>query len=733
MKYMDTQKTITNGTSFIILGIVLLLPLFFLPITRDFLILTKFYFVLFAILAILIGSFVQLIITKKITLHRNPFAPSLFLILIAVILSTLLMSPNKIQALLSPRFGFLLFASLSVFFLFLTDTLERKKKDVQFFLGVSGFVASLIAIVTTIQPFKGQTLPGYVEFLNSASFNTVGSQIELTVFLGFVFTYLLVYFITQQKETVSYGHAHNGHGHHGTHTRGAHHIPELRFVNFVFFIVITIGLCLQVYALFKALIINSETLLLAPWDISWFAAVETLKSPLSAIFGVGVNNFPSVFAKVKDVGYNMSNLWQIAAFTVSRSTFLHVLSEAGLVALAGFLLIFVKIYETFGKTHILSRVLVLYGIVSLLLFPPSLISFFVFFLGLAFYAHDVNSQEVGDTYVLDFTNVLPLYITSVVISALVLVVVFLFGLQAFVSEVKYGQALQAVRENNLKKLYDNQRKAISFNPFNEEFRRDFSNTNMIIANNFAAKGAENLTDKDRQTITDAIQAAIAESKAAVSLNPQNVINWQHLASTYKNLINVAQGSGDWTVASYQRAIILDPYNPAYRLELGGLFYLAQNYDQAEKFFEQSASLKPDWPNAYYNLAWTYYQKGQYENAVTQMQRVVSLLDAEKDKADLAKAQQDMDVFVQKLQEQGGRMQDTQAPDNPDDLLLPSPPEASVEPKIELEEDAAPPEEGEEGDITLPEETIDPETGLPIDAPTDEQSQQQETEEGQIGN
>src|SRR5690606_5370366 len=103
-------------------------------------------------------------------------------------------------------------------------------------------------------------------------------------------------------------------------------------------------------------------------------------------------------------------------------------------------------------------------------------------------------------------------------------------------------------------------------------------------------------------------------------------NWQNLATVYRQILNAVQQAPLWTISSYQQAILLDSYNPTLRLELGSVYYLLQQYDQAQRLFEQAVSLKPDWANAHYNLAWAYYQKELYGNAVQQMQIVTDLLD-----------------------------------------------------------------------------------------------------------
>ena len=92
----------------------------------------------------------------------------------------------------------------------------------------------------------------------------------------------------------------------------------------------------------------------------------------------------------------------------------------------------------------------------------------------------------------------------------------------------------------------------------EKYHIDFSRLNLLIANNIARKDKDKITEQDRQTIAQAIQAAIAEAKNVVALNPQRSTNWENLALIYRNIINVAQGADQWTIAAYQRAIVTDP-------------------------------------------------------------------------------------------------------------------------------------------------------------------------------
>ena len=184
-----------------------------------------------------------------------------------------------------------------------------------------------------------------------------------------------------------------------------------------------------------------------------------------------------------------------------------------------------------------------------------------------------------------------------------------------------------------------------------------------------------------------IQAAIEESKAPVALNGQKAENWVTLARIYRNILGVAQGADSWTVSSYQRAIVLDPQNPSYRIDLGGVLYGLKNYEEALKLFEQAVSIKPDLANAHYNLAWSSYQKQDYQRAAAEMQNVISLLDPKKQDADYKKAQQDLAEFKKMIP--AAENQATQeAVQTPNELTIPTPAQ-EISPKIELPNTASP--------------------------------------------
>jgi len=648
-------------------AVIFLFPLFFLTATQEFFVTNKLYFLAFGALALLLISTIEFIVTKKIVWEKNPLDNILVLFPITVALSVVIASPNKVQAILNQNFGLLAIFSLTI----LAYYILRAKNTLMTIniMQVASLIVSFITIIFFFDPFKNTNLPTNLAFLKNPGFNTFGGQLDLIIFLGFfaVFNLSRFFFDKNKKST--------------------NHL----MLNVIYSVFNLVALVLSIYYFIK-----HGPFYLTPYNISWFSAVEILKNPVSALFGTGIDNFASVFSRMKDLAYNQTNVWTISSFIISRSTLLHIMTEAGLFGIAAFVILVLELIRRalnkktdHNQSCLVKNPLclnVIYIILIVLFFPPSLVTFFLFFVLLALVASE-NKTDVKD-YGFDVSNLLPIYIGMITISFIFIGISCYFLSRVYLAEYYFKKSLDGYINNSAKEVYDNQRVAITYNPYLEKYRLNFAQTNIMIANNLASKPQDKITDQDKQNIAQAIQAAIAEGKAVVTLNPQKANSWANLAEIYRNLLYVAQGADAWTVSSYQRAITLDPQNPTYRLNLGGVYYSLRNFDEAIRFFETAAALKPDWSNAHYNLAWAAFQKGNYQNAVAEMQSTLSLINIKDNRADYEKAQKDLEEFKKKLPQESLETSPS-AEQQPNQLSLPNPPAATLEPKIKLPKEASP--------------------------------------------
>ena len=685
------EKFLQHTKYWILNTILFLCPIFFLPFTQEYFITNKLYLLAFVALFLLLISIVQLLVTKKISWEKRPFDNFILLFLTVMAISIIFSSPNKIQALLNPNFGPVMMLSLIILYFYLSRNVRVGSSDPNMGgitppLQIISTILSLITIIFFFQPFKNITLSQNFAFLKNPAFTPVGSQLDLAILLGF-FVVLgfaqIVKRINADKKNLS---------------------SMIYYLGSI--ILPVVALFLTVYSLLKPstdVINRIPTLVLPPFRLSWFAALEILKNPQTALIGIGPDNFSTVFARVKDFAYNQSPLWQFNSFIVSRSAILQIFTEIGILGLLAFgLLIFSVSKQTLKGGHggppLQIICLFVYLLICLFVLPSSLIVWFLFFVTLGMMNDGTGFARKTPT---DLTDLLPIYFGIIIISFGLIAISGYFLGRSYASEYYFKKSFDGVTNNSIKQVYDNQRQAIILNPYIERFRGNFAQTNLFIANNIANKtrpnttesaertqGSAQLTEQDRQNITQAIKAAIDEGKALVSLNPQKADGWQNLASIYLNIINAAAGADVWTISSYQRAILADPQNPIYRVGLGGVYYSLNKYDDAAKFFEQAISLKPDWPNASYNYAWANFQKENYPQAVNAMQNVLSLLDPKLNKVDYEKVQKDLADFKKMLpKEEKEATKSTET--NPGTLNLPTPPTAKISPKLELPKEASP--------------------------------------------
>jgi hypothetical protein len=676
-------KLLHNLQKIFMYVVLFLFPLIFFPLTRDFLVYSKYYFIVFTMFLALGGSAVLFVISKKIRWVHNPATQSLLLILLAYILSIVLMSPNKFQALYNPQYGLIMIIAMIVMYLFASHVFEKAATPPALVISVSGLLVAVFGLIIMVDPFQSVALPSYWSFLSSTTFNTIGSSMHFIAFLIFILVGSSLYMWRTHNTR-----------------RTQDNDPKVVMILLGSIITFTlIALIFYIFTIAQQIMNEGAQIILPPLVMSWHAAVEVLKNPMTGVFGVGVDNFAALFTQVRTSSYNASELWQINSFNTSRSAILHILTEVGVLGLTGYVLLISLFIKQIKHVKLEHAGYFITSVLILIVLPPSIISFFLFFISAALMAADLRGKKHHDEYVIDFSSsqLVPIFIGIIVIFSLVYGGSVYFLGRNFMSEFYFKRSLDGISANSLQQLYDNQVRALQYDNTNEEFHRQFAQTNLLLANNIAAIPAEELTDQDRQTITQAIQASIDQAKIAASLNPAKVANWEILAGIYRQIINVAENAPTWTVATYQQAIALDPRNPVLRQDLGGVFYLFQNYDSAQQLFEQAVSLKSDWPNARYNLAWTYYQKELYGPAFDQMQIVISLLDPATQEADFKQAQADLETFraafeeqqvalQQQIQEQQEQLQQQQS----QELNLPTPPPAQLEKKIELNEEQASP-------------------------------------------
>ena len=605
-----------------------LFPLFFLPITTEFYATNKQYLlVLCSILLIALGS-IEIIAAKKLDRRIRMFDDPVILLIIATGLSILVSSPNKPAAAIAPVTGIVSLAACAVLYFFLSR--EKHETYLSSYVTILQYAVTVVCIIEiavySLSAF-GVTLPQNLAFFASPLFSPVGSIVDLVAFLGFFFVY------TGIRLVFSIGNREVGAGE-------------------VFsFILVSAATALAALTYFST---PRADIPYAPFEYTVKTLPLILKSPVTTIFGYGVDNFSAAFTQAKDSAYLQTAYGAIQSFSFGRSALLHILTEAGILGAFSLLLIFLRgIYESLSlpkEVKIATFGLFVYMFVAFLAFPPSLILLFLLFITLGLLHHDIAAHSHRASH-RDGPRLVSIpaalsSMTAVLVIAALGAGGYIFA-RFYLADVAFRRSARSISNRNLSRTYNDQLSAIRQNPYIEKYRTSFSQTNLYVANRIAAQAQDTkspLSPADQGTVRNAINTAIEESRAATILNSQKAANWENFGRIYKNLLNVAEGADGFAISAFQRASRLDPYNPVYKNELGEVYYLTEQYKQAAANFAAAVDLKPDYTNARFNLAWSLFRLNQKQEAASQMETVVEQLGKTPDSAQYKQARSDLERF-----------------------------------------------------------------------------------------
>lgn len=650
-------KVLSRVLEYLLAVVVFLLPLAFLPFFTDSYDFGKMIFLLGASFIIFVIWLVDIFINKKVVYKKGVYFLPLFLLLAAFVVSTLVNSTNKMQSLVFPTSaGALLIAF--VFYLLLDNLGKRRLTLIS--LLASGAVLSILRLIL----FVGNFTPGKdIPLLNltlDKIWSPTGNLLAGVIFLLLLIPigYSLIYEEIKQKKM----------------------LPAIAL-----FMVNTLNLAGLGLSFYLLSTLAKPTLL--PQGTAWAIALETLKNVRFALFGLAPGQFINGFTAFRSLSFNNTDLWNLR-FGTSSNWYFQLLTETGFVGLIIYLLLAWKIIKDGIKVFRAPRVsyvgLAVYLALIILLVAQLFLPLNFFLLSLMFLLLALAKDEEQATT--DLSAVGNLAFLLLVFPLAFWGTVLFFAGRFSLANHYFLNSLKAIIANDGVKAYNLQIKAIQTDSSSATYRTAYSQTNFALANSLAANPpAGGLTDADRSTITQLIQQSIQEAKAAVAIDPNNASGWENLAGLYQNLLNFAEGAGDWAVSAYQQAIALDPLNPRLRINLGGLYYSQKNWNQAANLFSQAASLKPDLANAHYNLANALREMGALADSAKEYETTQTLVKI--DSADYQKVTSELEEVKKRLPTPTPMPASVKKALTPETLSTPPTPAAGIEPPLKLPEEA----------------------------------------------
>ena len=407
---------------------------------------------------------------------------------------------------------------------------------------------------------------------------------------------------------------------------------------------------------------------IAPFQISWAVAINTLNVPKTALFGYGAESYSDVYNLLKPAAINTQADWNLSYLQASNTP-LTLLTTMGLLGLTFWLMLAFKAMQQFTQIRgsnpnslpLISVILAIF--VLQFIFPANTIILAILGLSIAVFTAqrqkeyasiELHPLQVKFATADKVTKKISQYSKgfSYFLAGILslLLIISSYGLfRAYAAYTQMFIAEKAALNNDAIGVYDHQRQAIAYNPFLDSFRRNYAITNLQIAIALNSQAAGEQNQAAGEQITTLVQQAIREGRAATTINGQDSQNWQALAGVYRQLIGSAEGAESWSVSAYSRAIELSPSDPSLRVELGGIFYGQDEFQQAATLFEQATLLKPDYAPGHYNLAVALKALNNFQLATQAYQQTLALLDPTS--SDYAQAQSELQEVQAKLQVQ----------------------------------------------------------------------------------
>lgn len=652
--------------------VIFLTPLIFVPSLFD---VYNFPKIVFLLLGVLVG-WAGFLLPKALGHEENDNEPIVFsskrvlvfsLLLVAVFIISSFLQPTasaRINALSGETAVVVGGVLLMLLIRQIRGQGREAEKSKRLFLGAFVSSALILALVSILQ-YAG-VLAGLfeMEVLSSSAWTPTGSILNSIFLIVLALVYVLAAFVKVVKDNFQ--------------------IPLLMGL-LVILIILALGVILAVLSFFEF------DLALISFQSAWVVAVEGFKNFTSAVFGSGPGNFQIAYARFRPVTVNNTNTWSLY-FASSFGQFLQLLTEVGLLGLLAFLGLVFTVYRQNKNSN--NRLLSTYpGLLFIVLLVGALIVSFDTSLWLMFFLFlsliNLSSGSKKERGIKSFNEKIEVnrYFLLVVLAFLLVVSGWWYG-KAVWADCLFARSLGAFSRGEGGNTYNWQLEVLEKNPHRDVYHLAYAQTNLALANTFSQN--EDLTEQDQQQVTILIQQAIQEGKNAVAVNPLWFGNWASLANIYRQIIGVAQGAEQWAIDSSRQAIALDPVNPDLRIDLGGLFFALQDFESAQRQFEIAVNLKPDHPNAHYNLAAAYKAQEKWQNVVLELQTVLSLVESESSDFDLVKKEL-AEAEAKLPKEEPIEKEGEEAVEAGEQLQQPQPlPEPQISP-IELPEESAPPD------------------------------------------
>jgi len=642
--------------------LIFLTPIFFLPLTPNFLDFPKQYLFSILISVSLLGWFGEKIIEGKLILKKNRIFYFFLLILFVLFLISLFFSPSPLLSL----FGLptevvdslLTFLFFLIFSFLLINSFEKEEVSLLIFSFLIGGV--IASIFNLFQIFGIFIFP--FDFSKSVTFNTIGTPNSFSIFATLLLPLSLILFFKSKKFfKIIFG------------LFSLVFFLNIVFVNFklsffalvveslIFFIfgfkkeklkfdfilISMILLISSIFFFFFPITPKSFPILPPEISLSFQAEIYILKRAFSEnlknlFFGTGPSTFVFSYSKYRSPLLNQTIFWGTRfqrGFSTLLDSFLTKGILGGFTLFAFYLFLTFLVFKNLPKENLnltLATSSSLAGAILFSLFYPLNFSLiFSFWTLTSLFLLLTQESKISFDFSLP-----PKSIILNLLFALSLIFVFstfFFQTKIYLGEFYYLKAQREFQKGKIDGVIQFLKKASQINPYSDTYFRDLSQLYLAKANLISQDNTLSPQEKTNLANLAIVEGANAINRA-IEILPFNVANWNVRGFFYRNLVGIERAD-EIALSSYQRAIELEPNSPypfgekarVYILVAQNLAKLGKEEERKEKLelaiknLEEALKLKPDYATAHYLMAVAYDQLGKLDLAISKLEETKKIV------------------------------------------------------------------------------------------------------------
>jgi tetratricopeptide (TPR) repeat protein len=661
-----TNASLENALFWILSGLILLLPIIFLPTVA-----VSFLFVKYGLLALAVVSVVTIWILLRLKdgvclLPINMLNLSALLVLSVLLLSSLLSGSiwNSLIGQLAQTDTFIFYLILFVI-VFIAPSVFNNTKRILSLYKIFFVSLSLLAIFHITRLLFG---PGWLDFgyFNNLTDNVLGKWNDLGIFFGLgavlslvslellvlskrskiilsaalivsvlllmVINFASIWYVLGILALVFFVYsiviARSG----STKKTAQVALPITSFGIFVISVVFVIGGA-RIGNVISSYLHISQIDVIPTWQATGGIAKNVILqgSPIRFAFGAGPNRFVNEWQLYKPVGVNSSIFWNtdfsygvgiVPSSLVTAGVFglLAWLAFLGILIYMGFRSILSRISNPVQRYLVTSAFLAsLYLWLFNVLYVPGLVIIVLtfFFTGL-FLAALYNADILKPVRFEYFKNPKIGFV-----SVLVLVLILIGGLglayvtvTKFIAAVYYNQGIADVNSNKLDAGEQKVKTAVSFDT-NDLYVRALAQISLVRLGNLLNTKTDSASpDVLRSQFSTISNAALSAANSATLLDSRDYQNWLTLGDVWSAFVPLKIDKAyDNALSDYQRALSYNPQNPYIYLELAKLDSAQNNAAQAKGDLNKALALKANYADAYLFLAQLQISEGDTKSAI----------------------------------------------------------------------------------------------------------------------